>query len=94
MDEKSCGNILVHDVLYKNLIGAKPFRIIIDKLDGFITAYDGSKYFLLLGSDKFDAFFDRFRYLKGLETLKTYVDSFNYAKIKTNLDDHLPLKKY
>ena len=52
IDEKSCANILVHDVLYKNLIGAKPLRIIIDKLDGFITAYDGSKYFLLLGSDK------------------------------------------
>ena len=48
MDEKSCGNILVHDVLYKNLIGAKPFRIIIDKLDGFITAYDGSSYLDLI----------------------------------------------
>ena len=48
MDEKPCGNILVHDVLYKNLIGAKPFRIIIDKLDGFITAYDGSSYLDLI----------------------------------------------
>ena len=93
MDEKSFGNILIHEFLYKNLIVTKPLLIITDKLNRFITAYDGSKHFLLLGSDKCYAFFNSFRYFIGSEFLKTYVDSFNYAKIKTDLDNHLPLKK-
>ena len=42
LDEKSYKNILVYNVLYKNLIGAKPLRIRFDKIDGFIRVLDGT----------------------------------------------------
>ena len=36
LDEESYINILIRDVLYKTLIGAKPLRIWLDKVDAFI----------------------------------------------------------
>ena len=36
LDEISYENILVYDILYKILVGAKPLRIRFDKKDGFI----------------------------------------------------------
>ena len=41
LDEKSCESILIYDVSYKTLIGAKPLRILVDKVDGFFRDYDG-----------------------------------------------------
>ena len=36
LDEKSHENILIYNISYKTLIGAKPLRIRFDKVDGFI----------------------------------------------------------
>ena len=55
MDEKSYENILVHDILYKNLIVAKPFHISFHKVDGFIRAYDGTRYLVLFDPEIYDA---------------------------------------
>ena len=44
IDEKSHKNILVYDISYKTLVGAKPLRIKFDKIDGFIRVYDGLDY--------------------------------------------------
>ena len=33
-----------YHVAYKTLIGAKPLRIMFDKVDGFIRDYNGTKY--------------------------------------------------
>ena len=38
LDEKSYGNILVYDISYKILIGAKPLRIRFDKIGGSVRA--------------------------------------------------------
>ena len=35
LDEKSYENILIHDILYKTFMGAKPLRIQFEKIDGF-----------------------------------------------------------
>ena len=43
LDEKSYENIFVYEFSYKNLIGARPLRIRIDKVDGFIRVYDGTR---------------------------------------------------
>ena len=32
-------HILVYNISYKSLIDAKPLRIMLDKIDGFITVY-------------------------------------------------------
>ena len=41
--EISYENILICDILHDTLIGAKPLRIIFDKVDGFIRDYGGTK---------------------------------------------------
>ena len=37
---------------YKTLTGAKPLRIGLDKIDGFIRVYDGTRYLVLFGDEK------------------------------------------
>ena len=55
-DEKSYKNILIYDILCKTFIDAKPLPIMFDKVDGFIRDFDGTKYLILLGLEKYDAF--------------------------------------
>ena len=38
---KNHENILVYDISYKTLIGAKPVYIMFDKVDRFIRVHDG-----------------------------------------------------
>ena len=72
------------------MIDAKPFHIRFDKIDGFIRIYDGTKYLVLFGSGKYDFIYNRLIIVKsGI----TYVISHNYAKIKVDSYDSLPLEK-
>ena len=64
-----------------------------DKIDGFIKVYDGPIYFVLFESEKYDFIYSRIRYLLGLKICITYVISHNYAKIKVDSYDLLPLEK-
>ena len=57
IDEKSHENILIYDISYKILIGAKPLRTRFDKINGFIRIYDGTRYLVLFGSEKYDAIY-------------------------------------
>ena len=75
-DEKSQKDILILDILYENLIGAKPLRIRFDKIEGFIRSYDGTRYLRLFGSEKFDAIYNRIGYLTSLKNSITYVFFF------------------
>ena len=50
IDEKSYENILVYNSFYKSLIGSKPLHIRFNKLNRFIRVYDGTRYWILLGS--------------------------------------------
>ena len=59
----------------------------------FIRDHDVTKCLTLLGPEKYNVVFDRIRYLIGLKSCSTYVDSHNYAKIKVDSADYLPLKK-
>ena len=82
MDKKSCKNILIYDILYKTMINAKPLRIRFDKVDEFIIVYDGTKYLLLFGPEKFDAIYNRIRYHISQKCGITYVFTHNYSKSK------------
>ena len=63
MDEKSYRNILVFDISYKILISTKPLHIRLDKRDGFIRFYDGTRYLGLFGPEKYDDIYNRITYL-------------------------------
>ena len=71
----------------------KSSRIMFDKVDWFIRDYNWTKYLVLFGPKTYDAVFDRIRFLIGLKSGITYVDSHNHTEIKINSDDDLPLKK-
>ena len=65
MDEKLHENILVYNIPYKTLIGAKPLRIKFDKIDGFIRIYHATIYLIFFGPEKYDAIYKKIRYLVG-----------------------------
>ena len=68
LDEKSNKNILIYDVLHKTLIVRKMLGI-----DGLIRNYDRTNYLVLFGFQKYNAIYDRIRYLIGLKSGITYV---------------------
>ena len=74
------------------LIGSKCLRIRFDKIDGFIRIYDGTRYFTLFGSEKYDAIYERIRYFISLKSSITYISSHCFAKIKLDSYDFLPIK--
>ena len=65
IDKNSHRNILIYDNSYKTLIGSKPLRIKFNKINGIIRIYDGTRYITLFGIEKYDAIYDRTRYLKS-----------------------------
>ena len=63
IDKNSHRNILFYDSSYKTSIGLKLLRIKFDKINGIIRIYDGTRYMTLFGIEKYDAIYDRTRYL-------------------------------
>ena len=49
----------------------KAFRIRIDKIDGFIRTYDGIRYLVLLGPEKYNVIYNIIRYLMSLKSTIT-----------------------
>ena len=84
---------MIYDISHKTLIGPKPLRVRFDKIDGLVKMYDGTKYIILLGPEKYDAIYNRIRYLISLKSSITYMFSHIFAKIKVNSYDSLPIEK-
>ena len=61
LDEKLYENILLHDISYKNLIGAKPLHIRFDKV--VIGIYNATRYLVLFCPEKYDVNYNRIKYL-------------------------------
>ena len=78
---------------YKTFIGAKPLRIRFNKVDGFIRAYNGTRYLVLFCHEKYDAIHNRITYLLSLKSGATYVISPNYGKFINDAYDSLHLEK-
>ena len=65
-----------------------------DKIDGkHIKTYDGTKYLVLLGPEKYEAIYNRIRYLICLKSSNTYNFSHYFVKIKVDSYDSLPIEK-
>ena len=75
------------------MTGAKPLHIKFDNIEGFIRVYDGTRYLVLFGGEKYDFLYNRIRYLIGVKIGITYVISHDYAKIKVDSFGSLPLEK-
>ena len=81
---------MIYDILYENLIGAKPLRIKFDKIDGFIRIYDDIKCLTLFGSEKYEVIYNRIRYLIGVKIRIAYIF---YTKIKVDFYDLVSIEK-
>ena len=44
-------------------MSAKPLRIRLNKVAGFIKIYNGTRYSVLFGLERYNAIYDRIRYL-------------------------------
>ena len=75
------------------MIGAKLLCVRFDKVDGFIRVYDGTIYLVLFDPEKYGVIYNRVRYPIALKNSITYIISHNYARIKVDLYDTLPLEK-
>ena len=78
---------------YRTLIGLKPLWIRSNKIYGFIKIYDGSKYLVLVSPEKYNAIYNRNRYLISLKSSITYIFFHYFAKIKVDSYDSLPTEK-
>ena len=74
------------------MIVAKLLRIRFDKIDRFLRVFDGTRYLVLFGTDKWDFIYSRIRYLIQGKTGITYVMSHNYGRIKVDSCDSFPLE--
>ena len=94
IDEKTHENILIYGISYKTVIDPKPLRIRFDKKDEITRIFDRTRYSALLGSGKYDAIYNRIRYLISLKSGITYIFShYLFAKIKVESYDSLPIEK-
>ena len=58
-----------------------------------LDIYDGTRYLVLFGAEKYDLIYNRIRYLIGVKSGITYVVSHINAKVKSDSYDSSPLEK-
>ena len=92
LEEKSYENILIYDISYKTFMCAKQVRIRFNKIDGFIKIYDGTRYLVLFGPERYDAIYDWIKYITREKSGITYVIGNNFARIKVDSHDSVPLQ--
>ena len=62
-DKKSYENILIYTFSYELFMVAKPLSITLDKANGIIKIYDGTRYVELFGSRIYNSLNDTINYL-------------------------------
>ena len=60
---KNDTHIFIYGFSYKLLIGAQKLLVKFNKIDEFIRTYDGDRYLVLFGLEKYDVICNRIRYI-------------------------------
>ena len=55
--------------------------------------YDGTRYLTVFGSEKYEAIYNRIRYLISIKSSITHIFSLYFVEIKVDSYDSLPRKK-
>ena len=84
---------MIYVILYKTLISSKTLPISFDKTDVIIRIYHGTRYLALFRTKKYDAIYDKIRYLVSIKSGITYFISHWLAKINVDSYDYLPRGK-
>ena len=97
LDEKSYKNkyenILIYDISYKTFMGAKPFCIRFDDINGFITIYEEIRYLISYDYKKYNAIYDKIKYLISEKCGITDSINHNFARIRIDSYNSLPIDK-
>ena len=84
---------MIYDISYKTLIDSKTLHIRFFKIDRIIRIYYGTRYLTLFGSEKYEAIYNRIRYLISQKRGMTCIFSHYFTKIKVDSYDSLPIEK-
>ena len=68
-------------------------RIWLEKIDGFIKIYDKIRYLVLFAPERYNAIDDRINYLISEKSGVTYNISHNFARIRIDSCNSLPIEK-
>ena len=68
-------------------------RIKFDKIDKFLRVFDKTVYLVLFGSEKCNSIENKIKYLISVKSGITYMIFDNYAKIKADSYNFLPLER-
>ena len=91
---KTYENVLIYDISYKNCMGSIPLRIRFDEIDGFIKIYDGTRCLVLFCQSWYNEICDRIKYLINKESGIADSINHNFAKIRIDWYNSLPIEKY
>ena len=91
--EERFENILIYDISYKTSLIAKLLRLRYDKIDGFIKIHGKIRYLVLFDYSYFDKICDKIKYLIIEESGITDSIHENFAKIRTDSYNSLPIEK-
>ena len=85
--------ILIYDISCKTSTGAKPWRIRFDKIDGFIKMHDKIRYLILFDYSYWDKICDKIKYLTSEQSGITDSINYNFARIRTDSHNSLPIEE-
>ena len=68
-------------------------RIWLEKIDGFIKIYDKISYLVLFALERYNAIDDRINYLISEKSGVTYNINHNFARIRIDSCNSLPIEK-
>ena len=74
-------------------MGAIPLRIWFEKIDGFIKIYDEIRYLVLFPSERYNAIYNRIKYLITEKSRITDSVNHNFARIRIDPYNSLPTEK-
>ena len=74
-------------------MGSISLRIGFHEIDGFIKIYDEIRYLVLFGSWWYDEIYDRIKYLISEKCSNTDSTNHNFAIIRIDLYNSLPIEK-
>ena len=97
LDENLCKekyeNILIYNILYKTLIGAKLLCIRFIKIDAFIKIHDEIRYLVLVDYSYCDKIWDKIKYLISKKSGVAESINYNFARMRIDSFDSLPIEK-
>ena len=91
--QNSNENILIYNIPYKIILGARPLCIRFDKIDGFIKIYNGTRYLVLFAPRICDTIYDKIRDLIIDKNGIRFSISHDFGKISIDLCNSLRKEK-